>query len=359
MLYSGKDSTLNPAKILFRPQNPDYLIKNVPWMSAPAIARSRGGRLYMTFNTGPDDPISNMLTLSKSDDDGQSWEECIYAVIAPNGVRIHEPLVWADPKGDIYLSWVQSYETWDGRGGVWVAGLSEEDSDHPILEEPHRVCNGVMANDPTFETDGSWLLPVGRWSWESPYYHDPFHCYSMLYRSIDRGLTADCIGRAVIPKKTFDELSFARLSDRRLMMIVRTEYGWGKSVSSDEGFTWSKAEVFRCGPSAKSLIRNLPDGRLLWVGYDTDRPVRERIAAMISEDDGKTWPFKLLLDPRENVSYPNSHITSEGVIYITHDYDRHGDKQAVLHRITVQDIEAGKLVSKNSFTGRIALAARR
>ena len=360
MQYSGKDSALNPPEILYRPENPAYLTKNVPWMSAPAVARTKNGRLYLTFNTGPDDPVSNMLTLSYSDDDGLSWQECVYAVIAPKGVRIHEPLVWADPEGQLYVSWVQDYEIWDGRAGVWFSRLINEDSAHPVMEEPRRVCNGSMANDPWFEKDGTWLLPVCRWSWESPYYNDPAMQYSGVYRSIDKGLTADLIGYADVPGRTYDEHSIVRLSDGRLRMLVRTNYGWGQSDSFDNGRTWTPGVPFRYGPSAesapsaKSLLRTLHDGRLLWVGYDTDRPVRERIAAFLSEDDGETWKYKLLLDPRENVSYPNAHITPDGTIYVSHDFERTGAKQSVLHRFTVRDIEAGKLTDRGSFLGRIA-----
>lgn len=352
MARNPADAALLRPVTEYRTAEERYKLKNVPWMSAPAVARTPGGRLWLTFNTGPDDPISNVLSLSCSDDDGLTWQECVWCVHTENRVRLHEPLVWASPDGRIRISWIQTYITWDGRGGLWVSEILGPDGDAPCLSEPHRVCDGVMANDPVFLPDGSALLCVSRWNWDGEYYNVPEDRCTMLYRTADDFRSAQCLARSDVPRRTFDEASLAFLSDGRAMMIVRTEYGWGRVVSSGCGSGFGPAEVFRTGPSAKSVLRTLPSGRLLWVGYDTSRTVRERICAFLSEDGGGTWPYKLLLDGRESVSYPNTHVCEDGTIYVTHDFERTGAKEIVLHRITENDILAGKAVTEGSFLFR-------
>ena len=43
---------------------------------------------------------------------------------------------------------------------------------------------------------------------------------------------------------------------------------------------------------------------------------RDHLTAMLSEDEGKTWKYKLLLDERADVSYPDAKEADDGYIYI-------------------------------------------
>lgn len=42
----------------------------------------------------------------------------------------------------------------------------------------------------------------------------------------------------------------------------------------------------------------------------------------LSEDDGETWPYKMVIDTNENVSYPDMIETEPGVLNIVYDYAR-------------------------------------
>lgn len=46
---------------------------------------------------------------------------------------------------------------------------------------------------------------------------------------------------------------------------------------------------------------------------------RSHLTAMLSEDDGETWPYTLLLDERNEVSYPDAKEADNGYIYVTRD----------------------------------------
>ena len=72
---------------------------------------------------------------------------------------------------------------------------------------------------------------------------------------------------------------------------------------------------------------------------------RSHITALLSEDDGKTWPYYLLLDERNDISYPDACEAEDGYIYVTYDHDRVHSREILMARITEEDILAGKLIS--------------
>ena len=86
---------------------------------------------------------------------------------------------------------------------------------------------------------------------------------------------------------------------------------------------------------------------------------------MLSEDDGKTWKYKLLLDGRDNVSYPDAKEVDDGYIYITYDRERgaflgsyedvyKNAREILVSKITEEDIIAGELVSEKSYLKKVA-----
>ena len=69
--------------------------------------------------------------------------------------------------------------------------------------------------------------------------------------------------------------------------------------------------------------------------------------AMLSEDDGKTWKGGLMLDTRDEISYPDGTQTAEGDIYLIYDYSRYDRRQILMAVFSEEDILAGRLVSAN------------
>ena len=88
------------------------------------------------------------------------------------------------------------------------------------------------------------------------------------------------------------------------------------------------------------------------------------MTALLSEDDGETWPYRLLLDQREKVSYPDAVETDDGKIMVVYDRDRgyykksiedmlSSEREILLAVIREEDIIAGRLVSEGSALGQI------
>ena len=76
------------------------------------------------------------------------------------------------------------------------------------------------------------------------------------------------------------------------------------------------------------------------------------MTASLSEDDGKSWPWNLTLDPR-NTSYPDAAETESGTIYAVHDCGRQSDKEILISKFTEEDILAEKICSSHSYLARL------
>ena len=139
-----------------------------------------------------------------------------------------------------------------------------------------------------------------------------------------------------------------------------------ESHSDDDGKTWSNPTEYQNAPSTRLYIGRLSSGQLIYVRSISDS-VRQGMKVYISEDDGATWPYELILDTRDNLSYPDLDVCEDenGTIYIVYDRERDNRidlnretwvstaaKEILLAKITVQDIYNGNL-GENSYTAKV------
>ena len=162
----------------------------------------------------------------------------------------------------------------------------------------------------------------------------------------------------------YDEHMILEMKDGSLRMFVRTKYGIGASNSYDGGRSWSKDfDTGYGGPCSRFHITRLRSGRILQINHFKFSG-RNNLTAMLSEDEGKTFPYKLLLDERE-VSYPDAKEADDGFIYVTYDRERGSylsnmkevmasAREILIAKITEEDIISGSLANTNSYLKRIA-----
>ncbi|WP_145048289.1 sialidase family protein [Lignipirellula cremea] len=72
---------------------------------------------------------------------------------------------------------------------------------------------------------------------------------------------------------------------------------------------------------------------------------REKLTAFISDDDGKTWQGGLMLDERDDVTYPDGVQAADGTIHIVYDHQRTPLGDVLLSTFTEEDVRAGKSVT--------------
>ncbi|REE75466.1 BNR repeat protein [Rhodococcus wratislaviensis] len=367
------DATLTPAEVLDRPQQRKYLDPFRQWQGIPSIERTRGGRLYVNFYTGEDtEKGGNFVVVDTSDDNGATWEHVRFVVSHPDPeIRAYDPCLWADPLGRLWMTWNQSRDFFDGRVGVWVSICENPDDSDPQWSPPRRIGNGLMMNKPTVTAAGEWLFPTAIWACHPPTEDHPDMAderFSNVYVTTDQGRTFHYRGGADVPNRSFDEHMIVEKQDGALWMLVRCFDGIGESYSVDGGATWEPGKRSHIdGPCSRFHIRRLASGRLLMinhVGFNerSDRTDieeqgnvkawkgRSHLSALLSEDDGRTWPYALLLDERDDVSYPDATEGTDGYIYVTYDWERFAHRNIYLARFTEDDILKGTIHDERSAT---------
>ncbi|MCI5651875.1 MAG: glycoside hydrolase [Ruminococcus bromii] len=364
---------LTPANIFVSPTEERFQDSYRRWQGIPSIEVSDRGRIFVNFYGGQDAEVGgNIMVLCVSDDHGKTFRSCATVVEHPDpSCRIYDPNLWFDPHHRLWMTYTQAHGFNDGRSGVWATICEDADADPLVWSAPRRIANGIMMNKPLVTSDGTWLFPCAIWRDESGSVPSERHGleneqFSNVYASTDEGKTIFLRGHADVPNRGFDEHMIVEQKDGSLWMLVRTFDGIGESFSTDGGYTWTPGRKSHIdGPCSRFFIRRLKSGRLLLVNHynfgeqlDAEGILsqgnvkswkgRSHLTALLSEDDGATWPYHLLLDERNEVSYPDAKEAADGSIYICYDWERVRQREILMARITEDDILQGRLVSSTS-----------
>jgi hypothetical protein len=213
----------------------------------------------------------------------------------------------------------------------------------PTFSEPRRLTDGIMMCKPTVLSTGEWVLPASTW-------RKTDHSARAVV-STDQGQSWKVLGACNVPKesRSYDEHMIVEKQDGNLWLLARTNYGIGESISKDHGQTWPELKKSSLvHTNARFFIRRLNSKNLLLVKHGPldMQTGRSHLTAFLSEDDGKTWPYSLLLDERKGVSYPDGVQAEDGTIYIIYDHNRSADKEILLAKFNEDDLRQGKLSSK-------------
>lgn len=371
----AEDIAMQPAVIYVRPTDARFQDSVRRWQSCPKAAVTKGGKLFVAFYTGGTEESSENYGMLVSSTDGGNTFPTIEAVVehpAP-GCGAGSVVVWVDPDNRLWLFWTQSVGWHDGRQGVWCAVCGDPDADEMVWSEPRRIANGMMSHKPVVLPNGDWLFCCFLFRDEcgvADYHVCPElkgEQFSNVYRSCDKGRTVQLYSHADIPNRQFDEHLIVVRGDGSLRMLCRTFDGVGESESYDMGKTWTpgkKSDI--TGPCSLFDLCRLHSGHQLLVNHDTrsaaltqeallaqSSPVkrwsgRSHMTAFLSEDDGRTWPYKLLLDEREDVSYPDIAQDGNGTIYVVYDRKRVTQREILMARFREEDVKSGGLSSPDA-----------
>lgn len=348
------DVSMQSPMILHNPVDAQYQSGNQLFQGIPSMAGTDiNGRLWATwYGGGTDENEHNWCVLYTSADDGATWQGP-KLVIEPEHpfARSYDPNLWTDPDGRLWFIWNQSYFHFDGRCGVWAMHTDNPDAEEPVWSEPKRLADGIAMCDPVVLENGDWLLPTAIWGWGICDEFDKQR-HSNVCISRDKGESWEYLGSVNAYESTdsCDENMIIQQRDGSLRMLIRTGAGIEESFSED-GIQWPDSK--NAGLTrvvSRFYITRLQSGRQLLVYNDpADGGVlRSHMTAAVSDDDGKTWPYKLVLDERDVVSYPDAWQDKDGNIYIIYDRNRYSDMEILMAKVTEADILAGKLVSDTS-----------
>ncbi len=320
------------------------------WQGIPGIERADNGRLWATWYCGPlaEGSEGNHAVLVTSMDDGVTWSNPV-AVYDPTpffGGNTADPHVWIDPQGRLwwFVNRNLRLKDPDGIRSMWGFHANNPGDAQPKWQPPVFAGFGVGLNKPTALANGDWLRPYDIFNSKD----DERGRFTV---SRDQGRSFEFLSKVEIKDVVFSEHMVVERRDGSLLMMARTRYGISQAESRDGGATWINERPFtrEYNINTRFFLRKLKSGNLLLVANDHPRD-RTNMTAMLSEDDGLTWPHRLLLDDRRSVSYPDGTEGSNGFLYLTYDRGRYmkDEQEILLAKITEADIKAGRLVNPES-----------
>lgn len=343
----------------------DFASDRRVWQGIPGIARTPRGRIFVSFYSGDTkETFGNFAALIRSDDELR-YSEPIAVACKSGAFRCFDPVLWIDPLKRLWFIWnVMPGEE------VWGALCEDPDADEPVWSREFYIGRGVMMNKPTVLSTGEWLFPIAIWkpdllaNLRRRGLTEEDVAASYVYKTSDNGHSFHRLGGADVPNRSYDEHMVYEMNNGVLRMLVRLNRGIGESYSYDRGHQWSCGrKLSLCGPSSRFYVGKLPSGRVLLINHATS-DTRSHLTAYLSEDDGMTFPYSLLLDSRKSISYPDVTVGEGGVIHVVYDRERGcflsgleeayaSAREILVARITEDEILCGALSAPESYLCRV------
>lgn len=337
------------------PQRETYHPDDRQWQGLPSIVKV-GDRLWAAwYSGGTGEPRQfNYVIIAYSDDEGTSWVDPFIVVDHEDpdqeGVTLVVPNLFVDHNGNLCLIWIQ-YHTWILR--FHDAGAS--DIDDVTWDEPEIYTSSKIHKPPTvfIDEDGSEGLILASEAEAG----DTHIGTTRFYVSKDYGDTwvlRSSLASSSANNRLYPESQVAQTEDGSLIVMSRLEKGSAGGIemarSDDYGLTWTpyrnNLQQPFIGPGSKFHIMGLESGNLLIINHNTTSS-REGLVAYLSTDGGETFPYRLPIDLRTDVTYPYAYEI-DGMIYATWDKGRFLEKEIRFALFTEADVIEGDYQSESA-----------
>lgn len=299
-----------------------------PYKHPASICALDNGDLLLVYYGGEGEYAqSTAVFLSRLPAGGKRWSEPRAVARDPfrstgNGV------CWQDPSGRVWLFYVIRFgETWSTSR---MAAKVSEDRGHTwpdpgllSLEE-----GWMVRGKPIVLSSGRWLLPVYHEVGGDRERVEPETSSFFLIR--DPGQSGWRPSGRIRSKNGNLQPAPVELDPGHVLAFCRRGGGYGPeergfivaAESRDGGLTWSEGrDTDLPNPnSAVELIR-LRSGRLLLI-YNPSMHRRTPLTAALSEDGGRTWPWRRnLAEGEDSFAYPSAVETPDGLIHVVYTSD--------------------------------------
>ena len=325
------------------------------WAGIPGVEATPAGRIFVTwFSGGSREPMpENTIYLCHSDQNhsdqaSRTFSKPVIIAAPKESARAYDPCLWLDPAGRLWLIFNRGNKD-AAEFGVYARICSQPDAPEPAWSSEFQIDLSVpfafRLNKPLPLSTGEWIMPVTYSRQQTRQWFAGEAQLQGAAVSRDQGQSWRLYGAVHAPHWALENMIMEK-TDGSLSMYIRTGAGtiW-LSESHDHGRSWTQARPTTItNPGSRFFIRTLPDGQWLLIN-SPDPEKRTGMVAQLSSDQGSTWRGQLILDERDQVSYPDAAITRDSIIYAVHDHDRAGAAEIWLSCFSQADIESGRAES--------------
>ena len=343
--YVGQDFTLLPKDHILDSDiylrggilqdqsfNTKYNVSKRTWQGIASIGMDRWGTLFAAWISGGKwEGLENYITVSLSKDKGKTWkhDKLVIYVNPEDSTRVMDPSLFNDKYGNLYIAWAKQIakkeilkkNQW---AELWYSKLKLSKTGNIEYSAPRKMALGIMINKPfTSSISDRMIFPIAVWYAGNSILQQPF-MYTGNYgtNNLINFNKVGGITMQVGKEHMIYEHMFVELKDATYLGMTRTLDGIYYSKSKD-GKIWDIAKKITDlgpNPSSRFHLAKLKSGRLILI-FNNDL-TRTNMTVCLSDDDGVTWPYKMVIDTNNDVSYPDMIETDPGILNIIYDYAR-------------------------------------
>ncbi|HOX27707.1 MAG TPA: exo-alpha-sialidase [bacterium] len=296
-----------------------------PSNHASTIAQMPNGDLLATWFGGAKEGMPDVaIWTSRKSAKNKSWTKPSVLIDEP-GVPEGNSLLFTDSKGVVWLFFVRKYDPkWDAWDKTYLYVQTSKDGGVKWTA-PRKLqdkMGWMVRNNVTELPGGRLLLPI---------YLDSSPMQCMLWLSKDGFKTWE-EKRVPLTKPESSQPTFVWLGGEKLLMMARNKGIQGKiwSASSDDlGGDWYDVKKTKLSnpDSGINMIR-LKSGAIV-LAYNDSGFYRTPLTIALSEDGGKTWPYRKNIETdKKEYSYPFMIQTKDGRVHLVYTAD---DRRIIKH----------------------------
>jgi predicted neuraminidase len=314
-----------------------------PYKHPACLEELSNGDLYMVYYGGEGEYSNDTAVFGSRLAKGASeWTAPV--AIARDPLRsLGNGVIWQAPDGWVWMFYVVRFgPTWsDSRIQAKVSkDLCKTWSDPTVVSFERGL---MVRNRPIVLADGSYLLPAYEEKGEDKESVSP-ESVSTSFR-FDPKKPAEGWARlgSISSDKGNIQPAIVELEPNHLIAYCRRGGGYGPnssgyivaSESKDGGKTWSKGvDTQFPNPNSAVDMMKLKSGRVMLL-YNHHMNVRTPLSVAVSEDGGKTWPFRRDLATEYNAfAYPIFFQAKDGRIHAIYTSDQ---RKVINHAIFDED----------------------
>lgn len=351
-----------PPRIERNTSNPLYTRTGRVYQATPTIERTGATRYWQAWradNTNAAEVPGNFAVLAYSDTNNTSLVEYGYLTYNPGGPDKHmvDPMLWLDPAGRLWLFFgcMGNNKGFDGVQGTWAIICQNPNAQFPVWGQAFRLSYYGDPRHPV-QVNGQWYIALDGWrhSASSPLRYMSAagpHIHKLDWQNQKLEHISQLPPNNGSSYSGFFETEFLQRQDGSVIALCRSISSSAETrycISNDLMKTWSDwvdYTVIAPSSSSRMWLGRSPSGRTVFC-WNNDL-VRKTLTLGLSDDDGTTYPYKVILEPDATgqVSYPVVTFGDSGAIYIIYDNERtSGKRQIRIAKVVESEVVAGTSV---------------